>query len=85
MWTLTELELLKKVKELAEAENLTEILKLVNFRIIEIEQERQKEAELQEQVRKKLEGINPYKMGDKSDIITDQLSWWYYSKPYNNF
>jgi len=85
MWSLTELELLKKVKELAEAENLTEILKLINIRITEIELEREKEAELQKQVRKKLEEISPYKMGEKSDIITDQLSWWYYSKPYNNF
>jgi hypothetical protein len=67
MWTLTELELLKKIKELAEAENLTEILKLANIRIIEIEAEMQKEAEFYEQSRK-LEEVNPYKIKDKFDI-----------------
>jgi len=52
MWTLTELELLRKIKELAEAENLTEILKLANIRITEIELEMQKEAEFYKQAGK---------------------------------
>ena len=45
MWTLTELELLKKIKKLAEADNVNEILRLVDMRIAEIEQEMQREAE----------------------------------------
>jgi len=45
MWTLSELKLLKRIKELIEAENLTEISKLVDTRIVEIEQEMQREAE----------------------------------------
>jgi len=45
VWTLTEFILLKKIKELIEEENLTEISKLVDTRIAEIEQEMQREAE----------------------------------------
>ena len=67
MWTLTELELLRKIKELAEAENLTEILKLVNIRITEIEIEMQEEAEFYKQTGK-LEEVTPYKIKDKFDI-----------------
>jgi len=59
MWTLTELELLRKIKKLAEAENLTEILKLVNIRITEIEIEMQKEAEFYKQAGN-LEKVNPW-------------------------
>ena len=58
MWTLTELELLRKIKELAEAENLTEILKLANIRITEIELEMQKEAEFYIQA-ENLKKVNP--------------------------
>ena len=58
MWTLTELELLRKIKELAEAENLTEILKLTNIRVTEIELEMQKEAEFYIQA-ENLKKVNP--------------------------
>jgi hypothetical protein len=67
MWTLTELELLRKIKELAETINLEEILKLVNIRIAEIELEMQKEAEVYKQTRN-LEEVTPYKIKDKFDI-----------------
>jgi hypothetical protein len=58
MWTLTELELLRKIKELAETINIEEILKLVNIRIAEIELEMQKEAEAYKQTGN-LEKVNP--------------------------
>ena len=58
MWTLTELELLRKIKELAEAKNLTEILKLTNIRVTEIELEMQKEAEFYIQA-ENLKKVNP--------------------------
>ena len=45
MWTLAELELLKKIKKLAEVENVNEILRLVDTRVSEIEKEMQREAE----------------------------------------
>jgi len=67
MWTLTELELLRKIKELAETINLEEILKLVNIRIAEIELEMQKEAEVYKQTGN-LEEVTPYKIKDKFDI-----------------
>ena len=58
MWTLTELELLRKIKELAEAKNLTEILKLTNIRVTEIELEMQKEAEVYKRTGN-FEKVNP--------------------------